>query len=145
MSSFQSSVTFFSHWIFPFSFPFKSSHLLSADQAQCSWSQRNLQIYVRECTCFFVLSTSRVCVFMSSMWRRGGRRRRRRERRGGGGAVVASGLWEAGWSASLTHSTAPASLGVSINNQSLWLPRASCLKSQSSMKWPLLNYWDGHI
>lgn len=39
----------------------------------------------------------------------------------------------------------PASLRVPINNKSLWLPRASCLKSQSSMKWPLLNYWDGHI
>lgn len=63
----------------------------------------------------------------------------------GRGKGAASGLWEADRSASLTHSIGQAARGAPINKQSLWLPRASCLKSQSSMKWPLLNYWDGRI
>lgn len=77
------------------------------------------------------------------------RGRGRREPGGGGGGAgvrgAAAGLWEADRSASLTHSIAQAARGAPINKQSLWLPRASCLKSQSSMKWPLLNYWDGRI
>lgn len=141
MSSFQSSVTFSPPVDFPFSFPFKAlicaqlnkpsaGDLSGTYSFMCDCALVSLCIY---CFC--------VCVFISSMWWEGS----------GEVVVVVVGacccIWTLGSRLiSLSHPQhSPGSLAVSINNRSLWLPQASCLKSQSSMKWPLLNYWDGHI
>lgn len=84
------------HFLHFFSFfSAHSFHLRSTDQAWCSSSLREICKCMCEYTLVLCGAMLHVCVFMGSMWRGGSV---------GCVGVAASGLWEAGWSVSLTHS-----------------------------------------
>lgn len=111
---------FFSEDFFPFLCSSQGSHLFSTAWAWCfgsPWKFMSMHLFL--CT-----SEVCVCVFMSSMWR------------GGGVLAVASGLWEADCSASLTHSQARLAQGF----QSITSP-CSC---PEQAVWKVRVAWNGH-